>query len=128
MAAAGKIGYGSTLSLGGAAVGKIVDIKGPAIKAMAVKTSNNDSPAAWHEYIPGWTDPGEITFTAIAVTANRSAINALIATTAAFVLTFSDTHTWTGSCIVTGLDDDDPLEGAETISVTVQVTGKPVYA
>lgn len=132
-----NIGYGSALavSLDGAAfnnVAQVVDINGPDVSVKSVQMTNNDSPNAngvgFHEKIPGLVDAGSVTVNIIHKKATLVALYALVGLLRYWRITYVDGTVWTCQGFITKMPPGDPLEGAQTIDLTIEWTGKPTLA
>lgn len=127
---AGIHGHGSTLSIGGTAVGNITSISGPEISRDPLDISTMDSGTKHREFIPGMIDSGEITAelnydgTTIATLLK----NQTTASAAAIVITIPDgdgttnKSTYTGSGFITSLGHAIPFEDKVTQSVGIKLT------
>ena len=127
----GTHGHGTTLSIGGTAVGNIMSISGPDQSRDPIDISTMDSTAKWREQIPGMIDAGEISFDinydgAAAGTANQLQ-TALTATAATILVTLPDTSTFSASGFVTALGVAIPFDDKVTQAVSVKLTGAMTY-
>lgn len=136
--------FGSTLSWdnsGGSsytAIGQVKDIGGPSISRGTIDVSDHDSADGYREFLGGLADGGELTFTIGFDNTNAEHTTNLPAnleddttTPAAWELDLtmaSGTAVWTFDGFLTGFAPGTPVEGEQTIEVTVKVTGKPTLA
>lgn len=133
MATTATIGYGSSLSFNGTKIGQSVDFKGPDMKSPAAQVTNNDSPKdgqgkPWHEKIPRISDAGQITFNVIYFTTPMAFLMTKWQTVGTVLLTYSDAHTWTCQGFVAAVSAGDPMDDKQTLDITFELTGTPVYA
>jgi hypothetical protein len=128
-----EIGYSSSLTFNGTKIGQTVDFRGPSMKGPAAQVTNNDSPKdaqgkPWHEKIPRITDAGQITFNVIYFTTPMAFIMTKWQVVGTIVLTYPDAHTWTCQGFLTDVNPADPMDDKQTIDITYELTGNPVYA
>ena len=125
-------GHGTTLTIGGTAVGNIMSISGPNITRDSIDISTMDSTSKMREFIPGMIDNGEVS---VDLNFDGTTISALLAaqltaTAQAIVITMSDTDTatWTGTGFITSLGHAIPFDDKVTQSVGLKFTGALTYA
>lgn len=116
-------------------VGQVKDINGPSLTRSTIDVTDHDSTDGFREFVSGLVDPGEISFT-IGYDNGNAQHAALLTnmasdscTMAAWQLTLnvcSGTAVWTADGFVTGFAPSTPIEGENTVAVTVKVSGKPV--
>lgn len=131
MATAAVSAHGTTISLGGTAVGEVLDISGPGMSLSLEDATNHDS-SGWRENVPTILEGGDVSFD-INFTAHASQVAVRTAMTArtkgAWVVTFpSAMGTASFSGYVTGFEYSAPVEGILRASVTISITGAITYA
>jgi predicted secreted protein len=129
MAGAAK---GTTITLGGTAVGEVTSISGLALSADTIETTNLLSTDGYREFIQGWRDGGEVSISGFFSNSDAGQAAFLTAlnsgTSTATVITFPSPNaaTWTCNGIVTAYETGAELEDAVSWDATLKVTGKPV--
>lgn len=127
-----KIGYGTTVSVGGTVIGELMNVSGPSISADPVDVTVMSSPDGYRQFIQGLRDGGEVGLELkkyAGDSGQAAAYTALNSGTAdTWVITFPTAMacTWTFTGIVTGYEDDIPFDDGVGLNVTVKVSGKPV--
>jgi len=129
-------GHGTTLTLGGTAVGNIISIGGPELARDALDVSTMESTSKYREFIPGMLDSGEIT---VEVNYDGTAagtgnfLSAQMTQTAQTVLITlpaqgaGGTSSWSVSGFMTGLGHAIPFDDKVTQSITFKLTGVATY-
>lgn len=129
-----KIGHGTVVTWNAHDIGYLLDIKGPSIKADKVDVTNQDSADRHREYIAGLIDGGEISLDVLLIPGDVTGQATFITDVQAgtereVVITLPDgSTTWTADAIPVGYDPSYPNEGEMKATLTMQVTGKPVFA
>jgi predicted secreted protein len=118
-------GHGSTLSIGGTAIGNIVSISGPSISRDSIDISTMDSSSKWREFIPGMIDAGEITCD---VNYDGTTVSALLAaqltaTAQTIKVNLDSDGSFTGSGFITSLGHTIPFDDKIQQSVGIKLTG-----
>jgi len=129
-------GHGTTLTVGGTAVGSVLSITGPNKTRQTVDVTSFDSPNRTREHAAlRYADSGEaaIELKYVASTATSSPAKILNAvyeasSNVAFVFTMSDAKTCTVSGHITALGHEIPLDDKVTQSVSVKFTGAQVWS
>lgn len=125
-------GHGTTLTIGGTAVGNIMSISGPDQSRDPIDISTMESSNKFREFIPGMIDAGELTMELNfdGTTVSSVLDGQLTATASSIVVTFSDADTATFTCngFITALGHAIPMDDKVTQSVTIKFTGEPTYA
>lgn len=139
----GKIGYGVTLMVGAttAAVtatvllGGLTNVPPPSFSREAIEVTNQSSPDATKEYIPGLRDPGELSMELNWEPGNATDDVLQTMTDENAPRYFEEVFTQvTPNRIVsfyaflTGYEPGVPVEGKMTATITLRVTGKPIWA
>lgn len=126
MASTGLHGHGTTLSIGGTAVGQIVSIAGPNQSRDSIDISNMGSTGKWREFIPGMIDPGEATAEVIYDGTTVASLLAaqLTATANTILVTFPDAGTWQCAGFITALGHEIPFDDSIKQSVGFKFTGQ----
>lgn len=129
-----QIGDGAATSEVFTTIAEVSDIGGPEIALESVEVTNHSSPSGWREKIGGILDGGNISLTInyqpTHATHNNTA--GLIAdlrqrTKRNFQLVFTDsgTTTWSFTALVTSFSPAEPIDGALTAEITLEITGAP---
>lgn len=138
-------GYGTLLKMGDGAepevyttVAEVKDIGGPEMEADVIEVTNQDSTGGWKEFIAGLLDAGEVTFDVnwLPGDATQDATTGLVSVMFArvkrnFRLQWPGTgagKVCTFPALVTGISPDSPVDDANTASITLKVTGPPVFS
>lgn len=120
-------------------VAQMRDVNGPNMSRDTVEVSSRDSAGQAKEYLAGMLENGEVTFDLVydpdLQTHSASASGGLITLMAAgtlnnFRTTFADTTpaTATFAGLVTQFQPTMPLNGAQTASVTIKISGQITWA
>lgn len=117
---------GTTLSFNGA-LGNVFKISRKGYKVKSVDATVLSSPDVHMEFIPGFADAGELTFSTRWQKTDFNTLYATVRTTYAVTLTFPNGSTWVCDGFITSLDDEVPEDDAIGTEVTIKFTGKPVY-
>ena len=125
MATTGLHGHGTTLAIGGSAVGQIISISGPNMTRDSIEITNMGSTNKWREFIPGMLDAGECT---VDVVYDGTAVATFLAaqltqTAQTITVTFPDTGTWAASGFLTSLGHSIPYDDKVSQSVGMKFTG-----
>lgn len=127
-----KIGYGTTVSIGGTLIGEMMSISGPNVTADAIDVTTMSSTGGYREFIQGLKDGGELSIELkkhpgdAGQAAVYTSLNAGTADTIILTFPTSMATTWTFTGITTGFEDDIPLDDGIGMSITFKVSGKPV--
>ena len=128
----GLHGHGTTLTIGGTAVGQIVSISGPNMTRDSIDISNmgsaDNSDATkkkWREFIPGMLDAGECTADVVydGTTVATFLAAQLTQTAQTITVTFPDSGTWAASGFMTSLGHSIPYDDKISQSVGIKFTG-----
>jgi len=120
-------------------VAQVRDINGPNMSRDTVEVTSRDSAGQAKEYLAGLLENGEVTFDLVydpdSQTHSASASGGLITLLAAgtlnnFRVSFADTTATTATFagLVTCSQPTMPLDGAQTASVTIKVSGQITWA
>lgn len=129
------IGYGTTLGYattqGGSytAITLVTDLNKPKVSVTDVNVSSLLSTSAAKEFIPGMIEGGEPSFKLLFDKTQEAALYALLRTTYWWKITLADsgsTWVWQGHIKEFG-GDAVPMDDKVETSVTIKVTGKPVF-
>jgi predicted secreted protein len=128
----GKQGALAVLHKSDVAIAHVRDITGPGPTRDAVEITSRDSTNWFREYLPGFTDPGEITFDVVFIVDSHDPLLTEFAetTTETYKLYFyaaSGPDYWSFSGFVTGFEPSAPFEGELTASVTIKATGEITF-
>lgn len=130
MASSAIIGFGATLSIGGAAVAALTSLTGPGLSRDIIDLSNHDG-EGYMTFASGLSDPGELSIEGMFdSTAGQDTLvsNLEAAAPVEFIITLSDTSTLTFDGFVTAFSTDAPYDGPLTFSATIKATGEVVLA
>jgi predicted secreted protein len=142
MTTSGFWSYGSALQLGDggtpetfATIAEVKDITPPQLERDSIEMTSQDSSDGYREFIPGWRDGTELTFEC-----NWLPSNTTHDKTTGMLADFNDNvnHNWklilpdsvltiTFAGHITAFNGDLPLEEGANLSITVKISGKPVF-
>lgn len=126
-----KRALGTTLAIGTTTVGGLTSISGVELSADTIDVTTLDSEGGYREFINGFVDGGEVGAEGYMsdLGTGEAALIALVGgTEQECVITFSNGATWTFDGVVTGFSTNAALEDPLSFSITVKVSGKPVFA
>lgn len=138
-----NIGYGITLAVSNAApavdptnvIGDVMNFTPPSPTRDIVDVTSSSSANMTREFIAGLVDPGEATFELVwdlgdakDVTLRAISIERTPRTYRATFNQYSPVRTVTFVAFMTGYERATPLDDKMTATVTLKVTGAPVYA
>lgn len=120
-------------------VAQVRDINGPNMSRDTIEVTQRDSTGQAKEYLAGLLENGEVTFDLVydpdSATHSASAAGGLITLLAAgtlnnFRVSFADSTATTATFagLVTGFQPTMPLNGAQTASVTIKISGQITWA
>lgn len=137
-------GFGTQVQIGNGGgtevfttIAELRDITGPGFSLDTFDVSNQSSPGAWKEFLPGLLDGGDITFdiSFVPTNATHNYSAGLLKdmtnrTRRNFKIVFPNAGatTWTIPAYVTGFETGAPVNDALTASVTLRVAGQPTLA
>jgi len=126
-----SIGDGATPEVFTAVAG-VQTINGPTGSAEQIDVSSLDSTGSYREFLAGFKDAGEVSFSIWLDPADRGGLDTLYESGATnnFRITFPDTGstTLTFAGAVTGFQIGIPTEGAITADTVIKVSGQPTWA
>jgi hypothetical protein len=102
-----KRALGTTLAIGSTTVGGLTSISGVELSAETIDVTTLDSTGGYREFIGGFKVGGD---------------------EEECVITFSNGATWTFDGVITGFSTSADLEDAIGFSMTIKVSGQPVFA
>lgn len=106
---------------------QIVDPNGPNQGVDDIEITNNDSAANTKEYIPGWIEPGEVTFKLKYKKAEANTVRGLVGVAGNFKITYGDASTEVFPGYIKAYGVESPTAGAIECSCTVKVAGAGTY-
>lgn len=115
-------------------VAEVTNISGPSVSRDSIETTHHQSTGGFREFIPGLKDAGEVSIDINwdpATTSHADLYASLTATdNGQFRITFAGTpaSTFTFYGHVTGFDATAPIDDRLTASVTIKLSGQPVFA
>lgn len=130
-ASSAKVGFGTTLTVGGNSMTEATDISGPGQSASMIDVTHMASDNNYREFIKGLLDGGEVTFKLNFIKTVFSNLLTSFESSSALscVLTLSNSlGAFTFSAWVQSLSCTPPLDGQQVIECTLKVTGKPAFA
>lgn len=126
----GVLGHGTTLTGSSSGlIGNVISVSVGGRTRDMIDKSTMDSTDKFREYMAGMADDGEITTEvnfddgAISVTLN-TAFQA--ATSETWTVDFG-TKTWAITGVISGLSNEDPFDGKQTMSITIKANGKGTW-
>lgn len=126
-----KRALGTTLAIGSTTVGGLTSISGVEMSADTIDVTTLDSAGGYREFINGFVDGGEVSadgYLSDSGTDEEALAGLVGADEQSCVITFSNGATWTFDGIVTGFSTSADLEDPLSFSITVKVSGQPVFA
>ena len=126
-----KRALGTTLAIGSTTVGGLTSISGVEISADTIDVTTLDSTGGYREFIGGFKDGGEVSadgYLSDLGTAEATLVAKVGAEEEECVITFSNGATWTFDGVLTGFSTSADLEDALGFSLTLKVSGPPVFA
>jgi len=134
-ASAASSGFGAVFAYESAAsvftpLAEVLSVTPPAIAVETIEVTHMGSDDGFREYIAGLKDGGEVTVNLNYVEASATLLQTLVlAGVETFRITFAGSSTYTFSGIPTAFTFDDVvIDDKMAMSLTIKVTGKPVYA
>jgi len=112
------------------ALAEVLSVTPPSINVETVETTHMGSDDGFREYIASLKDGGEVTVNLNYVEASATLLQTLVlAGVETFRVTFPGSSTFTFSGVPTAFAFDDVvIDDKVAMSLTIKVTGKPVYA
>ena len=126
-----KRALGTTLAIGSTTVGGLTSISGVEISADTIDVTTLDSTGGYREFIGGFKDGGEVTadgYLSDLGTTEAALVAKVGADEEECVISFSNGATWTFDGVLTGFSTSADLEDAIGFSLTLKVSGPPVFA
>lgn len=126
-----KRALGTTLAIGSTTVGGLTSISGVDISADTIDVTTLDSTGGYREFIGGFKDGGEVSadgYLSDLGTEEATLVAKVGADEEECVITFSNGATWTFDGVLTGFSTSADLEDAIGFSLTLKVSGPPVFA
>jgi hypothetical protein len=120
------IGYGATVAGPHTAIAKVEKVTPGAVSVDDIESTNMDSADEYKEYLAGRKDAGDGTISVQYEKVQSTAINALIAETKNWKITFKDGSTWTCDGYIKGLGTPVEENGLVRTELTIKFSGKPV--
>lgn len=141
MSTQARIGYGTLFASGNGAspevfttLGEVTNITPPGWSRDTVDATHELSPGAHREFIAGMADPGEVSLDLNFVPGGsaRAALEAekaLTGSSAAITrkITYPDGSYLTFTGILTGVEDEAPIDDKMASTVTFKVSGAPTF-
>ena len=117
-------------------IAEVKDISGPSMEQGTEEVTTHSSPARFREFIPTLLDGGEVTFDvnfigdATQGPADGVYDDMVDGTKRNYTITFPTTgaDVVTFAAYVTGFEPDAPVEGVLGASITLKITGQPVWS
>jgi len=125
--------FGTAITWAGHDIGYATNINGPNIKVDTIDASSHDSADTYREYIAGLRDGGEVSLDVRFIPGDTTGQKYFISdlhegTERQVVITLPDSSTWTFNALATGFSPSDPHDAALGATLTMKVTGKPVFS
>lgn len=125
------VAMGTTIKkAAGSAIGNLTSIDGISVSADTIETTALDTAGGYRTFVTSLKDSGEVTCSGYFTYGSHSTFMTDFEanTSASYVITFPDTHTWTFTAVVTAMSTGAELEDLVSFEVTLKVSGKPVLA
>lgn len=126
-----KRALGTTLAIGSTTVGGLTSISGVEVSADTIDVTTLDSTGGYREFIGGFKDGGEVTadgYLSDLGTEETALVAKVGADEEECVISFPNGATWTFDGVLTGFSTSADLEDAIGFSLTLKVSGPPVFA
>ena len=107
--------------------GNVVDIDSVENDAEDIDLSHMESVEQWEEFTAGWANGGEPKVTVQFDKAKLTTLNGLHRSDKGFRITFSDGSMWKFNGYIKSLGNPVDRKGIVTTTVTMKVSGKPVF-
>ena len=131
-----QLGLGTVITkdvgTGDTVIAEVTTITGPTTSADQVDVTSQESASGFREFIRGLVDPGTVTFDLFydGTDTSHKALMADISSTDTpepWKMVFPDTTELTFAAKTNGFEFTVPVDGALTVSVTLQVSGAITY-
>jgi predicted secreted protein len=125
------VAMGTTIKkTAGTAIAGLTSIDGISVSADTIETTALDNVGGYRSFVTSLKDAGEVTISGYF---SHSAHASILAdfdtnTSASYVITFPDTHTWTFTGVITAFSTSAELEDLISFEATFKVSGKPILA
>ncbi len=128
---------GTELKIGTTTIGNLTSLNGVEVTAETIDVTTFDSTDGYREFINGFIDGGEVTaegYLSDAATDEVAAAGLVGGASASCTISFpavggsGTASTWSFTGIVTGFGTGADVDGAVTFSITIKVSGKPVFS
>jgi predicted secreted protein len=126
-----KRALGTTLTIGSTTVGGLTSISGVELSADTIDVTTLDSTDGYREFIGGFIDGGEVSadgYLSDLGTAEATLVTKVGGDEEKCVITFSNGAKWAFDGVITGFSTSADLEDAIGFSMTIKVSGQPVFA
>ncbi len=122
--------FGTTISLGGTAIGSVTEITRSGTERSFADVTNHGSSGGFREFIPTLLDPGTIDVTGFFDDADggQDALRAFSETSATCLITLPNSKTISMSVFVQSVGESVPLDDAVQFSATLKITGATTYS
>jgi predicted secreted protein len=129
MSTDGIIGFGTTITIGGASVGNLTSVNVGDFTRDDVDVSNSDSPNGWKESLPGMKDGGTLALEAIYTKTSVSALMALFEDDSPkpVVITLPDKSHFDCTGYLNSLGVSAPFDDKVTAKYQLKISGKPAF-
>lgn len=128
-----KSAFSTVITWAGHDIGYITNIGGPSVKTDIIEVSNHDSADGYRDYVAGMHDGGELSLDVRYIPGDLTGQKYFLAdlhsgTERQVVISLPDSSTWTFNAIATGFEPSMNYDADLVTSLTMKVTGKPVFA
>ena len=122
--------YGVAVTVATNAIGGLTDVNVSGTEVNFVDVTTHDSSGGYKEFVGGLKDGGTLDLTGAYNIADTGQVylRANPGTSAACVVTFSDTSTATFTAIVGGYSTSNPLDDKVEFTASLKITGAVTYA
>lgn len=130
MAIVGKgytLKYGTVVDTYGNTLGNCLDVSGPSVSVDDIEVTHNDSTSGWKEFLPGFKDGGEVTFSMRFNKTEFAEAFGIIGTSKFWELKLSDLSSYEWEGYIKGFSNETAYAGDVTCSCTIKVTGVPTF-
>lgn len=122
--------FGTTISLGGTAIGSVTSITRSGTERSFADVTNHGSTGGYREFIPTLLDAGTVEVQGLFddADAGQDLLRGLSDTAASCVITLPNTKTITVSVFVQSVGESIPFDDAVQFTATLKITGAATYS
>lgn len=122
-----KAFYGDTVAAATTAFANVLEITPPKPTAAKIDTTHMESPDEFKEQDPGLAEVDDVELKVQFDKTQAAAVYGLFRLKKGFKVQFADGSKWELSGFISGYGDEVDREGIVTTTITIAVSGKPVF-